>query len=213
MPAASAKTADDAARLAKQFGVPVAVKLESRTLTHKTEVGGVKLNLKDDAAAQQAFYDIQNALKTLGKEQEMDGVVVQEMAPAGVETIVGVSLDPAFGHLLVYGLGGVAVEILKDVAWGIAPIADLDTDRMIGSVKGSKMLAGFRGAPPADVPALKDLMLRVSQLVCDFPEIEEMDLNPVRVLPVGKGAIAVDARIKLAGPKKPQSVAGAAAAC
>jgi len=210
---AYAKTAEDAARLAKQFGVPVAVKLESRTLTHKTEVGGVKLNLKDTAAAQQAFYDIQNALKALDKEKEMDGVVVQEMAPEGVETIVGVSLDPAFGHLLVYGLGGVAVEILKDVAWGIAPIADLDTDRMIGSVKGSKMLAGFRGAPPADVPALKDLMLRVSQLVCDFPEIEEMDLNPVRVLPVGKGAIAVDARIKLAGPKKPQSVAGAAAAC
>ena len=202
---AYAKTADDAARLAKRFGVPVAVKLESRTLTHKTEVGGVKLNLKD-AAAQQAFYDIQNALKMLGKEKEMDGVVVQEMAPEGVETIVGVSLDPAFGHLLMYGLGGVAVEILKDVAWGIAPIADLDADRMIGSVKGSKMLAGFRGAPPADVPALKDVMLRVSQLVCDFPEIEEMDLNPVRVLPVGKGAIAVDARIKLAGPKQPQRV-------
>ena len=210
---AYANTADDAARLAKQFGAPVAVKLESRTLTHKTEVGGVKLNLKDAAAAQQAFYDIQNALKTLGKEKEMDGVVVQEMAPEGVETIVGVSLDPAFGHLLMYGLGGVAVEILKDVAWGLAPIADLDVDRMIASVKGSKMLAGFRGAPPADVPALKDVMLRVSQLVCDFPEIEEMDLNPVRVLPVGKGAIAVDARIKLAGPKKPQSVAGAAAAC
>jgi acyl-CoA synthetase (NDP forming) len=152
---ASAKTADDAARLAKQFGVPVAVKLESRTLTHKTEVGGVKLNVKD-AAAQQAFY------------------------------VVGVSLDPAFGHLLMYGLGGVAVEILKDVAWGVAPIADVDADRMIGSVKGSKMLAGFRGAPPADIPALKDVMLRVSQLVCDFPEIEEMDLNPVRVLPVGR---------------------------
>jgi acyl-CoA synthetase (NDP forming) len=208
---ASAKTADDAARLAKQFGVPVAVKLESRTLTHKTEVGGVKLNVKD-AAAQQAFYDIQNALKRLGKDKEMEGVVVQEMAPEGVETIVGVSLDPAFGHLLMYGLGGVAVEILKDVAWGVAPIADVDADRMIGSVKGSKMLAGFRGAPPADIPALKDVMLRVSQLVCDFPEIEEMDLNPVRVLPVGKGAIAVDARIKLAGPKKPQSVPGAAAA-
>ena len=209
---AYAKTAEDAARLAKQFGVPVAVKLESRTLTHKTEVGGVKLNLKDTAAAQQAFYDIQNALKALDKEKEMDGVVVQEMAPEGVETIVGVSLDPGFGHLLMYGLGGIAVEILKDVAWGIAPIADLDAERMIASVKGSKMLAGFRGAPPADVPALKDVMLRVSQLVCDFPEIEEMDLNPVRVLPVGKGAIAVDARIKLAGPKKPQSVAGAAAA-
>ena len=166
---ASAKTADDAARLAKQFGVPVAVKLDSRTLTHKTEVGGVKLNLKDAAAAQQAFYDIQNALKALGKEKEMDGVVVQEMAPEGVETIVGVSLDPAFGHLLMYGLGGVAVEILKDVAWGIAPIADLDVDRMIGSVKGSKMLAGFRGAPPADVPALKDVMLRVSQLCATSP--------------------------------------------
>jgi acyl-CoA synthetase (NDP forming) len=208
---AFAKTAGDAARLAKQFGVPVAVKLESRTLTHKTEVGGVKLNVKD-AAAQQAFYDIQNALKTLGKEEEMDGVVVQETAPGGVETIVGVSLDPTFGHLLMYGLGGVAVEILKDVAWGVAPVADVDADRMIGSVKGSKMLAGFRGAPPADIPALKDVMLRVSQLVCDFPEIEEMDLNPVRVLPVGKGAIAVDARIKLAGPKKPQSMPGAAAA-
>ena len=117
--------------------------------------------------------------------------------------------EPVF---LMYGLGGVAVEILKDVAWGIAPIADLDADRMIGSVKGSKMLAGVRGAPPADVPTLKDVMLRVSQLVCDFPEIQEMDLNPVHVLPVGKGAIAVDARIKLAEPKKPQSMPGAAAA-
>ena len=193
-----AKTADDAARIAQRFGVPVAVKLESKTLTHKTDVGGVKLNLKDGPAAQQAFYDIQAGLKTFGKEKEMDGVVVQEMAPQGVETIVGVSLDPAFGHLIMYGLGGVAVEILKDVSWGVAPIADTDADRMIASVKGSAMLAGFRGAPPADIPALREVLLRVSQLVGDFPEIEEMDLNPVRVLPVGKGAIAVDARIKLA---------------
>lgn len=193
-----AKTADDAARIAQKFGTPVAVKLESKTLTHKTDVGGVKLGIKDAPGAQAAFYDIQNGLKALGREKEMDGVVVQEMAPMGVETIVGVSLDPAFGHLLMYGLGGVTVEVLKDVAWGVAPIADTDADRMIANVKGSAMLAGFRGAPPADIPALKEVLLRISQLVGDFPEIEEMDLNPVRVLPQGKGTIAVDARIKLA---------------
>ena len=192
-----AKTAEEAARFAKEWAVPVAVKLESRTLTHKTEVGGVKLGIEGGPAAQQAFQDIAKGLERLGKQSEMDGVVVQEMAPQGVETIVGVSLDPAFGHLLMYGLGGVAVEILKDVAWGVAPIADVDAERMIDGVKGSKMLEGFRGAPRADRAALKEVILRVSQLVGDFPEIEEMDLNPVRVLPQGKGAIAVDARIRL----------------
>lgn len=197
-----AKTADDAARLAKEWGVPVAVKLESKTITHKTEVGGVKLGIEGAAAAQQAFFDIAESLKRLGRQAEMEGVVVQEMAPQGVETIVGVSLDPAFGHLLMYGLGGVAVEVLKDVAWGVAPISDVDADRMIADVKGSKMLEGFRGAPRADRAALKEAMLRVSQLVGDFPEIEEMDLNPVRALPEGKGVIAVDARIKVAGPAK-----------
>lgn len=197
-----AKTADEASRLAKEWAVPVAVKLESRTISHKTDVGGVKLNVEGAAAATRAFTDIAESLRRLGKESEMDGVVVQEMAPPGVETIVGVSLDPAFGHLLMYGLGGVAVEILKDVAWGVAPISDVDADHMIADVKGSQMLEGFRGAPRADRAALKEAMLRVSQLVGDFPEIEEMDLNPVRVLPDGKGVIAVDARIRVAAPAR-----------
>ncbi len=192
---AKARSADDAARAAQQIGFPVAVKLDSKTITHKTEVGGVKLGLKSASEVQAAFYDIEASLERLGKKSEMDGVVVQQMAPEGVETIVGATVDPAFGHVVMYGLGGVLVELLKDVAFGVAPLSDLDAERMIERVKGSRMLEGFRGSPQVDRAALRDAILRVSQLVGDFPEVEEMDLNPVRVM--RSGALAVDARIRV----------------
>ena len=190
------KSADDAARAAQALGFPVAVKLESRTISHKSDVGGVKLGIKSAGEAQAAFYDIRAALERLGREKEMDGVSVQQMVPEGVETIVGASFDPSFGHVLMYGLGGVNVELLKDVAFGIAPLTSTDAERMLEEVKGSRLLEGWRGSPKVDRAALIDVILRVSRLVTDFPEIREMDLNPVRVLE--RGAVAVDARILLA---------------
>ncbi|HVO30058.1 MAG TPA: acetate--CoA ligase family protein [bacterium] len=194
---ARATSVDDAARVAEKMGFPVAVKLDSKTITHKSDVGGVKLNLRDAAAVRAAWDDIGKRLDAIGKKKEMDGVVVQQMAPDGVETIVGANYDSNFGHVVMYGLGGVQVELLKDVSWGVTPLTDRDAAEMVEQVKGSKLLEGYRGAPVADTPALRDVLLRVSQLVTDFPEIGEMDLNPVRVLPQGKGAVAVDARLKM----------------
>lgn len=190
----TAKTAKEAAALAEKMGYPVAVKLDSKTITHKSDIGGVKLGMKDAAGVERAFEEIRAALVKLGKEKEMDGVIVQQMASEGVETIVGTSVDESFGHLIMYGLGGIHVEMLKDVAWGVAPIADVDADRMIDAVKGSKLLEGYRGSAKADRPALREVLLRVSQLVSDFPEVQEMDLNPVRVMV--RGAVAVDARVR-----------------
>ena len=200
-PAATrAATIDAAVYAAEGIGYPVAVKLDSKSISHKSEVGGVKLALSDAAAVRTAWTEIAQRLAALGRESEMEGVVVQEMAPEGVETIVGATNDPGFGPLIMYGLGGFHVEALKDVAFGVAPLTDADADDIIAHVKGSVLLEGYRGSPKADRDALRDTILRVSQLVTDFPQVLEMDLNPVRVLPRGAGVIAVDARIRTGVP-------------
>ena len=191
------RTADEAALVASQLGFPVAVKLASRQIVHKTDVGGVRLNLQDETAIRQAFMEIQNRLAQEGQLKAMDGVLVQPMISGGVELMIGVTQDPSFGPLIGFGLGGIHVEILKDVCFRITPITDRDAREMVRSIKGYRLLEGYRGHPSADIEAIEDLLLRVSRLVEEVPEIAELDLNPVMALPPGQGCLIVDARICL----------------
>jgi acetyl coenzyme A synthetase (ADP forming)-like protein len=190
------RSVDEAERLASKLGFPVAVKLASRQIVHKTDIGGVRLNLQDETAVRQAFTEIQNRLAQDGQAEAMDGVLVQPMI-SGVELVIGVTQDPLFGPLIGFGLGGIHVEILKDVCFRITPITDRDAKEMIQSIKGYRLLEGYRGHPPADIEAIEDILLRVSRLVEEVPEIVELDLNPVMALPPGRGCLIVDARIAL----------------
>jgi acetyl coenzyme A synthetase (ADP forming)-like protein len=192
-----ARTADEAVALAQVLGFPVAAKLATRGLAHKTELGGVRLNLTSDAAVRRAFDDIVAAGRAHGGESSVDGVLIQAMIQGGVETMIGVSDDPMFGPLVAFGLGGVYVEVLKDVQFRIAPLTDRDADELIHGIRGLPLLQGYRGHAPADLDALRELLLRVSRLAVDVPEIAELDLNPVMALPPGHGARIVDARIKV----------------
>jgi acyl-CoA synthetase (NDP forming) len=197
VPGGVARTAAEAAALARQLGFPVAVKLASRRLTHKTEVGGVRLGLTDEAAVRQAFEEIQDRLVALRSLDAMEGVLVQPMVSGGTEVLVGMTHDPLFGPLLAFGLGGIHVEILGDVCFRVTPLTERDAFEMVSGIRGSRLFAGYRGHPPADVGALEELLLRVSQLVEEVPEIGELDLNPVFALPPGQGCRIVDARIGL----------------
>ena len=189
---------NEAASMARQIGFPVALKLASRTIVHKTEFGAVRLNVADEAAVRQAFTEIQQRIEGAGKLHEMDGILVQPMIPGGVELMVGVTQDPLFGPLIGFGLGGIHVEILKDVCFRVTPITDRDAAEMVRSIKGYRLLEGYRGHPPADIAAIEDVLLRVARLVEELPQISELDLNPVIALPPGHGCQIVDARIRVA---------------
>ena len=185
------RTVDEAACVASHLGFPVTVKLASRQIVHKTDVGGVRLNLQDDTAVRQAFMEIQNRLAQDGKLEAMDGVLVQLMISSGVELMIGVTQDPSFGPLIGFGLGGIYVEILKDVCFRITPITDRDAREMVRSIKGYRLLESYRGHPSADIAAIEDLLFRVARLVEEVPEIAELDLNPVTALPPGQGCLIV----------------------
>lgn len=189
--------ADEAAKLAGRLGFPVAVKLASRTIVHKTEFGGVRLNLESEAAVRQAFLEIQQRVAKDNKIAEMDGVLIQPMISEGVELMIGITQDPLFGPLIGFGLGGIHVEVLKDVCFRVTPITDRDAAEMVRGIKGYRLLEGYRGHPPADIAAIEDLLLRIARLVEEVPQISELDLNPVIALPPGHGCQIVDARIRV----------------
>lgn len=193
-----ATTPEEAVRLAQKIGFPVAVKLVSHQIIHKTETGAVQLNLGDDQAVRDAFNRIRTKLEQAGQLAAMEGVVVQPMLSDGVEVMVGMTRDPLFGHLIAFGLGGIHVEILGDVQFRIAPLTDRDATEMIRGIKGYRLLTGYRGQPPADLEALEETLLRVSRLVEEIPEISELDLNPIFALSEGQGCRIVDARIRVA---------------
>ncbi len=194
----TAPTPDAAVAAAERLGYPVAVKLASRTLQNKSDHDGVKLGLDDAAAVRAACGAISAGLERAGKLGEMDGFLVQRMVPGGVEVMVGVTLDKLFGPLLAFGLGGVHVEILGDVVFRITPLTDRDAAEMVGGVRGYRLLQGYRGSPEADVAALEDLLLRVSRLVEELPEILELEFNPVKALAPGQGCLILDARVRVA---------------
>ena len=188
-----AASADEAAKAAAQAGFPVVLKIVSPDVTHKSDVGGVKVGLEDEAAVRTAYEDIVVAVKERQPKARIEGVAVQAMARPGTEVIVGMSKDPQFGPVLMFGLGGIFVEVLKDVSFRIVPLEERDAREMIDEIKGRAVLDGVRGGEPADIGALASLLLQLSAFAEANPQVEELDLNPV--FAYKDGCLAVDARI------------------
>jgi acetate---CoA ligase (ADP-forming) subunit beta len=190
-----AKTMDQALDFARQFGFPVVMKIVSPQIIHKSEAGGVRINLNSEKDVKDAYINILENAKKYNPKASIVGVLVQKMAPSGIEVIVGAIKDPQFGQTLMFGLGGVFVELLKDVTFRVAPINLQDAKEMIAELKAYPILQGYRNTPKADIETLANIILATSKLVMEHPEIKELDLNPVMVYP--KGAATVDARIIL----------------
>jgi len=190
-----AGSAEDAVRYAEEIGYPVVLKVVSPDVIHKSDVGGVMLGLRSADEVRSAYEKLLGNVRSHKPNAEIVGVLVEEMAPKAVEVIVGALKDPQFGPTLMFGLGGVFVEILKDVSFRVAPITEDDATEMITEIKAYPILQGYRGMPPADVDAIKQILLNTSRLVMEHQEIAELDLNPIMVYQ--KGAKAVDARIIL----------------
>jgi acetyltransferase len=176
----------------------VVLKIASPDILHKTDVGGVKVGLRNAAEVQDAFELMVYRAQRYVPEATIWGCLVQEMAPpGGLEILVGMNRDPQFGPLVTFGLGGIYVETLKDVTFRIAPFSKQEASEMLSEIRAHALLDGVRGQPPADKAAIMDTLLRVGQLVQDFPEIAELDINPLIVYPEGQGALAIDMRLVL----------------
>ncbi len=190
-----APTREQAVSLSNEIGYPVVLKVSSVDITHKSDAGGVKVNLKDQAAVETAYDEIMNSCRGQFPDANIEGISVQGMAKSGIEVIIGMTKDPSFGPVLMFGLGGVFVEVLKDVAFRIVPLEKSDANQMINEIQGKKLLEGYRGQDPADIPFLEDMLLKLSAFVDKTPEIKEIDMNPV--FAYKEGAVVVDARIIL----------------
>lgn len=192
-----AHSAEETVAAYNQLGGTVAIKLVSKTILHKSDVGGVRLGIESAEDAGKAYAAIWSALEERGLGNDFDGVVVQPMFGGGVECLVGVVNDKQFGPLIAFGLGGVLAEVLGDVRFRLTPLTDIDADELIASSKAARLFSGYRGAAPADVDAVKDLLQRLSRLVEEVPELAELDINPVMVMEQGKGAVILDARVRI----------------
>jgi acetyl-CoA synthetase (ADP-forming) len=190
-----AKNEEEAVKFAEEIGFPVVLKIVSPDIIHKSDIGGVILNLKNAKEVKAAYKQIMKNAKMHRKDARILGIIVQEMAPSSTEVIVGAIKDPQFGPTLMFGLGGVFVEILKDVTFKIAPITEDEAREMLTEIKAYPLLKGYRNLPPADTEALVKILLNTSRLVTEHTEIKELDLNPIMVYE--KGAKTVDARIIL----------------
>ena len=190
-----ARSKNEAISISKEVGFPVVLKISSPDVIHKSDAGGVKLGLANATQVGRAYSQIIASIRQAYPEAHIEGVSVQRMAPPGVEVIVGMSKDPQFGPVLMFGLGGILVEILKDVAFRIVPVTQRDAHEMIREIKGYPVLEGYRGQKPVNIAALEDLIVKVSQFVEENPQIKELDLNPVFAYP--DKVVAVDARIIL----------------
>jgi acetyltransferase len=189
-----------------EIGTPVAMKISSPDIVHKFDAGGVRLKIKTVEEAQKAFENIIENAKNFNPSARIDGVLVERMARGGVEVILGATRDPAFGPICMFGLGGTFVEAIKDVTFRLAPMWEISAEFMIRTIKAYHVLKGVRGAPPSDIDAIKDCILRLSQMVSDHPEIAELDVNPLIVYPEGEGCVVADSRILLS--KAPARAAG-----
>ena len=192
-----AKKDKEAIQAAKKIGYPVVMKIVSPQIIHKSDAGGVKVGLKNSQEVRTAFKEIIKNAKKYNKKAIIKGVLVQEMVKGGKETIIGSKLEPGFGPVVMFGMGGIYVEVLKDVTFRLAPITDSEADEMISSIKTNKLLQGVRGEKQSDTKKLSECLQRISQLVSDFNEIKELDMNPVLVFEKGKGCKVVDVRIGL----------------
>ncbi len=197
-PTTLATTEDEAVAMAKKIGYPVVMKIVSPQILHKSDAGGVKVNVKDEAAVRDAFKTINANAKNYKADANIHGIAVQEMAPWGTECIIGSVNDATFGPTVMFGLGGIFVEVLKDVTFRVAPISQGQAEKMIGEIRGAPILAGVRGEAPRDRKMLADILCKYSEMIYDLKdEISETDANPVLVYEEGKGLKVVDARIIL----------------
>jgi acyl-CoA synthetase (NDP forming) len=185
--------------MAAEIGYPVAVKIASPDILHKSDIGGIVLNIEGEADLKAAYERVTNAAQERLPEAELWGVTVQAMTPKGREVIVGVNRDPQFGPLLMFGLGGVYVEVMKDVTFRLCPVSEKEARAMVGEIRAFGLLRGARGQAPADIDAIVDVLVRTSALAVDFPDILEMDINPLIVMDRGNGALAADIRIGIGG--------------
>lgn len=192
-----AKSEDEAVEAARRIGFPIVLKVISPQVLHKSDVGGVILNLRDEEGIREAYRRIHENVKAKVPGATIEGILVQEMAPSSTEVIVGAIKDPTFGPTIMFGLGGIFVEILGDVSFRLVPIERVDAEEMIGEIKAYKILEGARGMPRADKEALIEILLKTSDMLMDIPEIKELDLNPIMVYE--RGAKIVDARVILEG--------------
>ena len=190
-----ATSREEAVSISKELGFPVVLKIASPDVVHKSDSGGVKVGLRTVAQVGKAYDDILKSIQKKYSKAMVQGVSVQKMARPGVEVIIGMSKDAQFGPVLMFGLGGILVEVLKDVSFRIVPLARRDAAEMIKEIKGYPLLEGYRGQEPVDVPNLEELLLKVSEFVEKNPEVKELDLNPI--FAYSDGAIAVDARVVL----------------
>lgn len=188
----------EALALAQKIGYPVAIKIVSPDIIHKTDFGGVRININGNEQLEESYTAMMETVKNKKPDAEIWGVMIQKMAPSGgLETILGMKRDPHFGPLLMFGLGGILVEVLKDVVFRVAPVNDLSAESMITGIRAHRLLEPFRGKPARDKQKIKESIQRLSQLVMDFPEFDEIDINPLFVYEEGKGALVIDARILL----------------
>jgi acyl-CoA synthetase (NDP forming) len=186
------------------MGYPIVLKAVSQDIVHKTEAGAVKLDMRDEESLRVGWREIAEALDGEGPAARDAGVLVQRMWTGGRETIVGMTMEPQFGPIVMFGLGGVYVEVQRDVAFRVQPVSTVDALEMIRSLRGYKILEGVRGEQGVDLPRLSEVVERVSQMVGDHPEIREMDINPFLAFPEGQASVAVDARFSVGPADSPK---------
>lgn len=196
-PAILASNPQSAAIEAAKIGFPVALKIASPDISHKSDVGGILLNLQDEAQVEQGFHQVVENARSAQPQADIQGVIVQPMIPPGQEVIIGIVQDAQFGPLAMFGSGGVEVEGLKDISFGLAPLSRADAIEMLEGTWAGRKLHGYRNLPPADREAALHVLLRLAQLAADYPQLAEIEINPLRVLPAGHGAYAIDVRMVL----------------
>jgi len=189
------KSEDEITGLAKEMNFPITMKIVSPDIIHKTDAGGVKLNIKDEKEAKLAYQEIISKAKKYNKEAQIFGVITYSMIPKATEIIIGMMKDPHFGPVIMFGLGGIFVEILKDISFRVLPIEERDAREMITEIRGYEILKGARGKSPRDIQAIEGVLMKISKLTMENPKINEIDLNPIFVFE--KGLQVVDARMIL----------------
>jgi len=194
-----ARTSEEAVAAAKGIGYPIVMKIISPQIVHKSDIGGVRVNLKNKKDVENAFFDITTHLKNIMPTAHIYGVLIQEMVPTGKEIIMGITKDPQFGHMIMFGLGGIYVEVLKDISFRIVPLSREDAHEMIREIKTFALLRGVRGETEADIEEIEKSLLVLSQMAMDFPQIIEADINPLLVRNRGQGVVAIDARFTIGG--------------
>jgi acetyltransferase len=193
-----AKSPEQAAEMARRIGFPVALKIASPDIPHKSDVNGVLLNLHNPAEVIHGYHQVVESSRAARPQAHIDGVCVQKMIAAGQDVIIGAIQDQQFGPLVMFGSGGTEVEGLRDISFALAPMTDEECEFLLESTWAGRKLKGFRSLAPADRPGVLDVLRRLAQLAADYPELAEIEINPLRVLSVGQGAVALDARARLA---------------